>query len=192
MNQNNCLKLAFVTTNRHKFEEARDILSEFGIEVEWKNIDLPEPDGDIDSVAKEKAKSAASRLNKTVAVDDTGVFFEAYNDFPGSRPKFIFNSIGYDGIMRLLKGKSRKAYFRTVVGYCEPGKKPIVFDGIMRGEITEKVFDEDRDVLPYMRIFIPEGHKKVISGFSMEEKNKISHRAKAFRKLGGYLSKKKI
>lgn len=186
------MKLAFVTTNRHKFEEVRNILSEFGIDVEWKDINLPEPDGDIDSVAKEKAKYASSRLNKVAVVDDTGVFFEAYDDFPGSRPKFVFNSIGYDGIMRLLKGKSRKAYFRTVVGYCEPGKKPIVFDGIMRGEITENIFDEDKDVLPYMRIFVPEGYKKVISSFTLEEKNRISHRAKAFRKLGEYLSEKNI
>ncbi|MBU0536796.1 MAG: non-canonical purine NTP pyrophosphatase [Nanoarchaeota archaeon] len=181
------MNILFVTTNRHKYEEVRDILSEFGINTEWANKELIEPDGDIDSIAKAKAKHAAEMLKKPVAVDDTGVFFEAYPNFPGPRPKFVFNSIGYDGIMRLLDSKSRKAYFRTVVGYCEPGKEPIVFDGVMKGEITEKVFDEDKDVLPYMRIFIADGHELVISSVPVEEKNRISHRSQAFRKLGKYL-----
>ena len=102
----------------------------------------------------------------------------------------MFNGIGYEGIMRLLKGKSRKAYFRTAVGYCEPGKKPVVFDGVMKGEITEEVFDKEKDVLPYMRIFVAEGYDKVISRVPAEEKNRISHRGKAFRKLGEYLKNK--
>ena len=184
------MKLSFVTSNRHKYEEVKDILSEFGIDVVWKNIELPEPEGEIDSIAKAKAKHAAEILKSPAAVDDTGVFFEAYNNFPGPNPKFVFNGIGYEGIMRLLKGKSRKAYFRTAVGYCEPGKKPVVFDGVMKGEITEEVFDKEKDVLPYMRIFVAEGHDNVISSIPAEEKNRISHRAKAFRKLGEFLKNK--
>ncbi|MCX6706880.1 MAG: non-canonical purine NTP pyrophosphatase [Candidatus Woesearchaeota archaeon] len=191
MNRDNRLKLAFVTTNKHKFEEVRDVLSEFGIETEWINEESLETEGEIDVVAKQKAKHACSRFDKTLVVEDTGLFFEAYNNFPGPNPKFVFNSIGYDGIMRLLKGKSRKAHFRTVAAYCIPGKGPKLFDGIMKGEITEKVFNPKKDAMPYDRIFIPEEYDKTISDMTLKEKNTFSQRAKAFRKLGEYLAKKR-
>ncbi|MBD3313017.1 RdgB/HAM1 family non-canonical purine NTP pyrophosphatase [Candidatus Woesearchaeota archaeon] len=184
------MNISFVTSNKHKYEEVKNILSEFGIEAEQKDIELPEPEGDIDSIAKAKAKHAAGMLMTPVCVDDTGIFFEAYKNFPGPNPKFVFNGIGYEGIMRLLKGKSRKAYFRTAVSYCEPGNDPIVFDGVMKGKITEEVHDEEKDVLPYMRIFIADGQEKVISSVPVEEKNRISHRGQAFRKLGRFLKER--
>lgn len=184
------MKISFVTTNRHKFLEVKKILSEFGIGAEQVDEELPEPDGTIDFVAKHKARHAADKLGKPVVVEDTGLFFESYTNFPGPNPKFVFESIGYDGIMRLLKGLSRKAYFRTAAAYCEPGKEPMLFDGIMKGEITEKVFNPGRDAMPYDRIFIPEGHDRTISDMTLEEKNRLSQRAMAFRKLGEFLSKK--
>jgi XTP/dITP diphosphohydrolase len=185
------MKIAFVTTNKHKFEEVRRIFSEFGIDTEQATIDCPEPEGSVDSIAKHKARFAADALKKPVVAEDTGIFFEAYDDFPGSRPKFVFHGIRYDGIMRLLEGKKRDAYFKTAAAFCEPGKDPVIFEGVMKGKITEKIFDKEKDVQPYERIFVPEGHDVTTSAMTREEKNIISHRAKAFRKLGEYLSKKK-
>ncbi|MCX8147232.1 MAG: non-canonical purine NTP pyrophosphatase [Candidatus Woesearchaeota archaeon] len=184
------MKISFVTTNRHKFEEAKKVLSEFDIDLEWVNEELPEYEECIEEIAKQKARYAAKKLRKAVVVEDTGVFFEAYKIFPGPRPKFVFNSIGYEGIMRLLEGKMRRAFFKTAVGYCRPGKRPIVFSGIMKGRITKKVFDKNKDVMPYERIFVPENKKKTLSQMSREEKNLISHRAKAFRRLGRFLKKR--
>ncbi len=185
------MNLSFVTSNRHKYEEVKSILSAFGIETEWVNEEYNEPGGDVDFVAGESSRILAERLGKPVCVDDTGVYFEAYPGFPGPHPKFVFDRIGYEGIMRLLDGKSRKAYFRTAVGYCEPGKKPVVFEGVMNCTIAGQVFDEDKDVMPYERIFIPEGKKGPLSSLSRDEKNRISHRYEAFRRLGEFLNKKK-
>ena len=132
----------------------------------------------------------AKKTGKAVALEDTGLFFEAYPDFPGAMPKFIFEKIGYDGIMRLLKDKNRNAYFKTVAAYCEPGHEPILFEGVMRGKITERVYNEDKDAMSYDRIFIPEGYDVTISDMEMETKNSFSQRAQAFKKLARFLNDK--
>ena len=103
-------------------------------------------------------------------------------------PKFVINSIGFKGIFKLLDGESRVACFRTIAGFCEPGKEPNLFEGKMDGEITEKVYNPEKEELPYDKIFIPKGKDKVISDMTMEEKNSFSQRAEAFKKFGGYIN----
>jgi XTP/dITP diphosphohydrolase len=180
-------KIYLVTKNIHKVEEIKTIMKEFNIEVEQiADEKFESKDMDLKEVAEYNAKFFYEKYKKPVAIDDTGVFFKAYNDFPGSHPKLMFELLGYKGLLKLLENESKKAEFKTVVGYCDKnGIK--VFEGILEGEIDSKVHDESKDVLPYERIFLV--NKKPISAFSREEKNKISHRAVAFRKLGDYLRK---
>ena len=96
------------------------------------------------------------------------------------------NKIGYDGILRLLLGKDRSAYFRSMVGFCEPLGEPLLFEGKIEGAITEEVIGMDEDCMDYDRIFIPRGFDKPFS-LIMEEKRRMSHRKIAFQKLGEYL-----
>ena len=182
------MNVIFVTTNKHKFEEVRNILKEYPIELEHLNVEYYE-DHDLtaEEISSNAAKKLADELNKNVIVEDTGLFFEAFNNFPGIYPKFVMNSIGYKGIIKLLRGENRTAYFRTIAAFCEPGKEPITFDGIMKGKITMKVYDKDKDAMPYDRIFIPENRKKTISSMTLEEKNSFSQRAQAFKKFGEYI-----
>ena len=146
-------------------------------------------DEKLEEIARGAAKKLADKLNKSVVLEDTGLFFEAYNNFPGALPKFVINSIGFRGIFKLLDGESREAYFKTVAAFCETGSEPIFFEGIMKGEITEKIYNENKDEMPYDKIFIPKGKNKIISEMTLEEKNSFSQRAKAFRKFGEYIKK---
>lgn len=183
------MKLIFITTNSHKFIEAKEILAEFDIEAEQKNFDYEENhDEDCEEIVRSAAKKLAKTIDAPFVIEDTGIFFEAYNNFPGALPKFVFNAIGYKGIFKLLEGESRKAYLKSIVGYCEPNCEPIIFEGIRKGSITDKVYNEDKDRMPYERIFIPDGMNVTVSDLSLEQKNAISHRAEAFRKLGEYLT----
>lgn len=182
-------KIIFVTSNKHKLEEMNLLLADFAIElVQEKVIDYIE---DKEKNMKEICESAsfylAKKIGKEVIVEDTGLYFEAYNNFPGAQPKFVFNSIGFDGIFRLLEGKSRKAYFKTVIGYCRPGESPRTFEGIMHGQIADQIFSPEKDVMPYDHIFIPDGYSSAIVDMSLQEKNSFSHRAKATLALGEYL-----
>ncbi len=185
------MNLAFVTTNKHKFTEVEEILSPFGITLEHLNQEYEENhDASIEEVARSAAKKLAEELQRPLILEDTGLFFAAYPNFPGALPKFVFNTLGYKGIFKLLDGEPRGAYFKTVAAYCEPGQTPHLFEGRMDGMITEEIFDQDGDFMPYDRIFIPAGKDKPISQMTLAEKNSFSHRAAAFRKMGEYLQKR--
>lgn len=178
------MKIYFVSSNPGKIREVKQILSKFGIKVETKRVELPEIKSESqEEISKEKARVASGLLNAPVIVDDTGIYFEAYTNFPGTNPKFVFFGIGYKGIFKLLKGESRKAYFKTTVAYCEPGKEPVTFVGLCKGRIAEEVRGEIDEELPYDNIFIPEGETRTFAEMSKEEKAKYSHRARALEKF---------
>jgi XTP/dITP diphosphohydrolase len=189
------MKIAFVTTNRDKFEEVKSLFKIYDIDIEWIEQKYEEDSDDtIKDTAKKAARKLANELKKPIVLEDTGLFFEAYNGFPGPSPKFVFKTLGYKGIFKLLSGVSRGAYFQTFAAYCKPGGEPVTFNGEMRGRITTKIFnpEKDFDFMPYDRIFIPEGKKVTISDMTMEEKNQLSQRSKAFRKLGEFLKNKGV
>ncbi len=181
------MKIIFATSNKHKVEEAYAILKEYNLIVEHLNIKYNEARADtVEEVVKDSVSKLANKLKLELVIEDTGIFFKAYNNFPGPYPKRVFEKLGYDGILSLLKDKNKEAYFKTVVGYCRPGKEPLLFDGILEGIISEEIFDLDKYVMPYERIFIPNGYDITLSKLSREEKNKASHRAKAFRKFANH------
>ena len=180
------MKISFVTQNKYKFDEVKEILGRFNIKVEHINVEKPEKGKTIEEISKNAAEVLSQKLNKAVVVEDTGVFFNAYDNFPGKEPKKVFNRVGFKGLLDKLKEKKRKAYFKTVAAYCEPGKKAKLFVGVVNGRISEEVRCKDKDVMPYEKIFIPEGYDKVWAEIP-EIKKKISHRVKAFERLGKFL-----
>jgi len=184
-------RICFITTNKHKFEEVREVLREFNIDIEQLDMEYEENHelGDVEDIAGASAKALSKRINKPFFLEDTGLYFEAYDNFPGVFPKFIIETIGLDGIFRLLKGKSRNAFFKTALAYCEPGEEPVVFSRILKGRISETIENKDMDCFFYDKIFIPEGYDKTISGL-LDKKNEFSHRAKTVRELGKYLKEK--
>jgi XTP/dITP diphosphohydrolase len=180
--------VSFVTTNKHKFEEVADVLKNYPVTLEHLDQSYPEDhDAGMAQIAAAAAKNLSRELNKPIILEDTGLFFETYPGFPGALPKFIFNTLGYKGIFKLLKNENRAAYFETVAAYCQPNQEPQLFSGKMAGVITEEVFDEDKDAMPYDRIFIPKGEDVTISSMSMTQKNSFSQRAQAFRAFGEYI-----
>jgi XTP/dITP diphosphohydrolase len=186
------MRISFITTNKNKASEASAILKEFDIQVEHTNIDYPEDkEGTIQKLVTKAIKPLTEQLKKPVVIEDTGLFFDAYKNYPGLFAKTVYESIGFKGIQKLLENESRKAHFLLVVGYCEPGKGPVLFEGRLHGTIKENIFEAIDPVFPYDTLFIPESFDKPICEMSMGEKNAISHRGKAFRKLGEYLTKLK-
>lgn len=185
------MKIHFATGNSKKFEEAKKVFDKFGLELEWLKVPKPEPadEWDIAKVAIFAAKEIANEHNVTVVVEDTGLFFKAFNHFPGPHSKFVYKAIGYEGILKLLDGKDRKAHFLTVAAICEPGKEPITFEATKEGTITEEVFGEEEDEMPYDRIFVPDGYEKAWI-LIPEVKHKTSHRVRAFTKVAEFISNK--
>ena len=178
----------FVTGNYGKFREARNVLKKYNIRV--KQIKYSKPENkklNTEKIAENAAKILVKKFKKPIIAEDTGIFFEAYKDFPGRNSKIVFNKLGLNGILKKLENKNRKAYFKTAIGYAN-GKKVRVFVGYCRGTISKKVIGKGDKNLPYDNIFIPDGYSRVFAEI-MKTKQKISSRVRAFEKLGEYLSK---
>lgn len=175
----------FITGNKSKFKEAKLILNGH-INLVQKDLKLNETRTlDQEQVVLEKAKQAFQKLKKPVLVDDTGIYFEAYKNFPGTYTKTLFQSLGFKGVERLLNG-NRKAQFKTLVCYTD-GKNTKVFSGVWKGKIARKISRMFNPDWEYNSIFIPAGCKRPLSEISFSERSKKSHRRKAFNKLMRHL-----
>ncbi len=181
--------LAVVTGNEGKFMEIKSVLSELGIGCYQHKAQLNEFGDTLEEVVRHKAEQAWELVKAPLIVDDTGMFFEAYKDFPGHLSKRVFNSIGYEGLFKLLENKSRKAYFKTLICYTKTENDLMLFEGTLKGKITENVHDGGLPGFPYDRIFIPDGFDKPFSYMPLAERTRIDHRSDAVRKFVNHLIK---
>jgi inosine triphosphate pyrophosphatase len=175
--------ITFITRNEKKLNEVKAILK--GYTIEHIEIDLPELQGERNHVVKEKARSASKQLKRTVIVDDTNLCFNALNGLPGPYIRDFLEKIGVTGLYKLLAGfEDKTAKAICMVGYCEPKKEPVLFEGIVEGTIVEP---KQKDCRWWDAIFKPKGSNKTYLEMTNDEKNRISHRKKAFEQLREYL-----
>ena len=189
------MKLFFVTSNEHKVEEVAHVLASHGIEVEQVDTELAEPDvGSQERVALYKAEQAYALVTKPVIVEDTGIYFKAYHDFPGIFAKRVYLGIGFKGLLKLLQGEDRRALFKVVI-VLQWGKRKNqrkLFVGTLEGSMGSKLKKPHSKRLAYEKLFIPEGYSKTIVEMPLAEKNKFSHRAVAAKKLARWLKRHKL
>jgi XTP/dITP diphosphohydrolase len=175
----------FITGNKGKLEEAKNKLSEVNIKVVQKNIGYPEIQADsLEDVASFGAKYIQKKINSSFILEDAGLFIESLNGFPGVYSAYVFYSIGCTGILKLLEEvdtDKRKACFRSVLTYVELNKKPRFFIGECHGKIS--TIKTGIQGFGYDPIFIPNGKTKTFAQMSINEKNDVSHRGKALKKL---------
>ena len=120
-------KIIFVTGNKHKIEEVQKALPEF--EIIGNKIDLPELQGDPEMIVREKVKEACKQLNCSVMVDDSAVYINAFNGFPGPYAADYAKTVGNEKTLKMIEGfEDRSAAMVSRAAYCEPGKEPIVFE----------------------------------------------------------------
>ncbi|MBU0530084.1 MAG: non-canonical purine NTP pyrophosphatase, partial [Nanoarchaeota archaeon] len=169
-------------SNHGKFLEIEKILKKHGINASHINLDADEEGNTLEERCLSKARNAFSSVKKPLIVDDTGVFFEAYENFPGPFPKKVFQELGLDGILKKLEGKRRDAYFKSLICYMDENET-LIFEGVVQGIISEFIYEGGHEALPYDRILIPSDHTRPFCEFTREEKNMISHRAKAVEKF---------
>ena len=184
------MKIYFVTGNKGKFLEVKQIMKKYNIKVQQIKIDKPEIKSDsIKEIAEDAAKKLAQKLGKPIVCEDTGFFLKAFKNFPGAHPKFVYDGIGLKGIFKLLEGKKRDAYFMTVAAYCTPSGKPKSFSGIFHGKVSKSISKKaSLPGLPYDKMFMPKGYKKTWAEIP-EAKLKGNHRKQAFEKLARFLKK---
>lgn len=175
----------FVTSNKGKFVEAQAI---FGDLVQ-KNIGYNELQVDtLDEVVDFGMEEVTARLKGAIMIEDAGMFIDGLKGFPGVYSAYVQKTIGNSGILRLMEGMDdRMAAFKSVVGYAEPDMKPIIFKGELKGEIGFE--PRGTGGFGYDPIFYVNG--KSLAEMSLEEKNRISHRAGSMKALKQWLESKK-
>ncbi|WP_215225404.1 non-canonical purine NTP diphosphatase [Echinicola shivajiensis] len=189
------MKICFATNNPKKIEEVKAALGDDFTIVSLKEIgcneELPETGDTLDFNAFQKARHVSENYQVSCFADDTGLEVEALEGAPGvysgryaGEPRSDERNV--DLLMENMKNKShRKAQFRTVIALILDGKE-YSFEGIAKGEITSE--RSGNGGFGYDPVFRPENHDQTFAELSMQEKNAISHRGRAVRKLIDFLS----
>lgn len=175
----------FVSSNKHKFNEAKNILGKNKINLGFSKDSLREIQADsIKEIAAQKADDAFRRIHKPVIVEDAGLFIDSLNGFPGPFSAYVFKTIGNSGILRLVKS-NRKARFESVVAYCDNKYGVVLFSAKVDGKISKISKGKGWGYDP---IFIPKGETKTYAMLS--NKNELSHRYKSLKKFANWFVNK--
>lgn len=192
------MKLIFATQNQGKLKEIKDILKDLNIEVlSLENVGITEEIAEDGKTCIENALKKASYVAKEsghwALADDTGLCIKELKGAPGVMTA-RWAGAGADLVkftlekMKNIPQAKRQAYFETIAALVSPDNQSWTFEGRIDGQITQKPLGKNRVKLPYDLIFRPQGFKKTFAEMTDEEKNNISHRGKAFRKLKNFLA----
>jgi len=188
------MQIVFATNNENKLREIRNILgNSFSLlSLGDLNIrdDIPENEATLEGNALQKARYIHRLLKMNVFADDTGLEIEALNGLPGvNSARFAGENKDFDAnidkaLQMMGSTSNRKARFRTVIALILDDRE-YLFEGIIKGKIISK--RRGKEGFGYDPVFVPQGRDLTFAEMSLAEKNRISHRAKAFMKLRSFL-----
>lgn len=186
-------EVIFFTSNKNKIKEMQNLISskiENKISIKHCEYKYPELQlEELELVAKHAVSHIRERLKerRPFIIEDSGLFINALNGFPGPFSSYAFKKIGNAGILRLMqkvKKEERGALFKSIIAFSASSESDILlFIGSTVGRITEEI--RGKKGFGYDPIF--EVRDKTFGEMSIEEKNRVSHRSKAFKKFLDYL-----
>ena len=162
--------------------EARSILEPYGVEVVQMAEEKLEVQSDsLEEIARVAAESV-SRREVLFFVEDAGLFIPALNGFPGPFSSYVYRTIGIKGVLKLMEGVTdRRAFFRSVVALNVPGDGIKTFAGEVRGVIATEA--RGHGGFGFDPVFVPEGYAETFAEMPPATKNRVSHRARALRRM---------
>lgn len=190
------IELVFATHNKNKALEIQNL---FPAHVHIKTLseigyfdEIPEEQETLEGNALQKARYVFHKFGVNCFADDTGLEVEALNNEPGvysaryaGEDKSDEKNIAL--LLLNLKGVTlRKAQFRTAISLIIDGEEH-VFEGVVKGEIRKE--KSGNNGFGYDPIFEPESSGKTFAEMTLEEKNQISHRARAIKKLSDFVER---
>jgi XTP/dITP diphosphohydrolase len=190
------MEIVFATHNINKLMEVKSMLPP---QLTMKSLDeigcfeeIPETQPTLEGNALEKSRFVNSNYGRNCFSDDTGLEIEALDGRPGVYSARYAgeskNSLdNMEKVLFEMQGiTNRKARFRTVIAAIINNRE-YLFEGIADGEIIDNPRGEGG--FGYDPVFVPAGYEKTFAEMTMEEKNHISHRKKAFRLFADFLQK---
>jgi len=190
------MKLVFATNNQHKLSEIQNMLGGKFQVLSLADIncndEIPEDHETLEENASQKAHYIFEKFGLNCFADDTGLEVTTLNNEPGVySARYAGSSRSSDANMKKVLEKlegvdQRSARFRTVISLIIDGEER-QFEGIVEGDILHE--ERGGDGFGYDPIFQPSSYDISFAEMSLSEKNKISHRGNAVRKLVEYLLK---
>jgi XTP/dITP diphosphohydrolase len=194
-------ELIFATHNLNKIKEIKHLIGDkiriLSLDDIGYTAEIPEDKTSIEGNAIEKAIRIYELFHADCFADDTGLEVEALNGQPGVISARFAEYTGERNqgenisdanirkLLRLMKGMTnRQARFRTFISLILDGEK-FLFEGIVDGNIIE--MKRGTNGFGYDPVFQPTGHNQTFAEMTLEQKNRISHRAMAINKLAEFL-----
>ena len=199
-------KVWFMTGNSGKVREAKHALQPLGFDVvqlQVEGVEITEPQADdLEDVARSKIEQAIPHLpspHDALLVEDAGLFVDSLDGFPGVYSAYALKTIGFNGLLNLLKDSShRSGAFHAVAALWLDGEVH-VSRGICNGEIAMQA--SGIDGFGFDPVFIPHPIKtdgreystdgKTFADIDLKEKEMFSHRRKALDGLIQILNESK-
>lgn len=190
------MKIVFATANQNKVNEIQKIVPDNIEIISLNDLDfqeeIPETSSTIEGNAIQKTEFIVTNFNVDCFADDTGLEIEYLCGEPGVySARYAGEDKNSDKNMDLVLEKlknipNRKARFKTVIS-LSLNNKNYLFEGIVEGTIRKE--KSGASGFGYDPIFEPENYGKTFAEMSLEEKNTMSHRARAFEKMIVFLNK---
>ena len=189
-------ELIFFSHNKHKINEVIKILQNNKIKIltlyDFPNTYKPKETGEtFKDNALIKSTFGFKSFGLPCFADDSGICISAIKNLPGIKSKrFLLENGGLDQTFKMIINKTKiknnyKAFFQTSIALTIDNQHSVYFDGIVSGKISNKPLGSQG--FDYDPIFIPCGTNKTYAQMLVEEKNKISHRAIAIKKLKNFI-----
>ncbi len=178
-------EIHFYTSNINKFNEASAILKQFGVNVVREFMDIPEIQGTPQEVIQAKLDyiTIKNPLQKCF-VEDVSLTFEELNDgLPGPYIKDFIKILDLDGIYNLIKS-NYNATAMTSIGFRDSNGKCTIMSDSVKGIIVEPV---GKNGFGWDKIFKPNCSFLTFAQMNKDEKERISDRAKVYRRFGKFL-----
>ena len=184
--------LKFISSNPHKFKEITAAMNKHNIQVSHLKQEYSELQADsTKEIAIASAASLSPVIDSDFFLEDSGLRIESLEGFPGPYSSYIYRTIGWEGVLKLLRDKeNRNASFISVFALVQDNNL-FTFEGICPGKISlqgrgEQGFGFDPIFIPKEKE-IENSENLTFAQLSADHKNKISHRARALAKLIDFL-----
>lgn len=183
------MKLGLVTSNKHKLEEYRQGLAPLGVEVEHLRAECEEIQTDaLQKVVRSCIEQLKREGHHNFMLDDSGLFVPSLNGFPGVYSAYVMETIGCQGMLRLIDGLDRKARFECCIGVCSEELGEFSVTGVSPGRIIHE--ERGTGGFGYDPIFVPDGEERTFAQMDMILKNRHSHRGKAMVLLSAEIKRR--
>jgi inosine triphosphate pyrophosphatase len=177
------LKLHFATSNTNKLLELSTLLEHELISVPLKLQEIQTTD--LHELLKFKLQQAYKELHAPVIVEDTSLYFDAWNELPGPLVKWFLASMGLEGIVQALSQfEDKSAQTVCCLAFTDDGKNMHFFEGKLKGMIVEPRGSRN---FGWDAIFQATGQHQTFGEMSAEEKNRISPRGKVAAEFREFL-----